>query len=80
MTRKRVAPTSTSPLDFRYAWIGPADAMAHLGVRSLSVLYRLINEWRLPHGRMGRLYRFRRADLDAWMTQHQAALSQTRSA
>lgn len=58
---------------FRYGWIGPQDAMTHLGVRSLSRLYRLIKEWELPFGRCGRCYRFRRADLDQWMERRGAS-------
>lgn len=61
-----IAPASTDQ-EFRYGWIGPSQAMRHLGLRSLSALYRLINEWNLPYGRMGRRYRFRRNDLDAWL-------------
>ncbi len=55
--------------EFRYGWIGPVDAMAHLSIRSRSMLYRAIKEWQLPCSRLGRLYRFRRADLDQWMAQ-----------
>lgn len=66
-----------SSQEFRYGWIGPADAMRHLGISRLNVLYYLIKEWNLPAGRMGRLYRFRRADLDAWLTVNSAALDRT---
>lgn len=51
-----------------YAWIGPSDAIAYLGIGSLSALYRLIREHRLPFGRIGRQYRFRRDHLDQWVT------------
>lgn len=54
--------------EFRYGWIGPNEALRHLGLHSLSALYRLIKEWELPFGRMGNRYRFRRADLDHWIT------------
>jgi excisionase family DNA binding protein len=54
-------------LAWRYGWITPREAMAHLGLGSRSALQRLIEQHRLPYGRMGRNYRFRRADLDAWM-------------
>lgn len=58
---------------FLYGWIGPADAMQHLGIHSRSALYRLINDWHLPFQRIGaRYYRFRRADLDEWMEQQGA--------
>lgn len=77
---KRTRRVSPSPrpeatTEFLYGWIEPAAAMQHLGVHSLSALYRLIDEWRLPYGRLGRRYRFRRADLDQWLTQHTAVLS-----
>jgi len=53
--------------EFLWGWIGPREAMRHLGLGSLSALYRLINEHNLPYGRAGKQYRFRRADLDEWM-------------
>ncbi len=53
--------------EFLYGWVGPREAMAHLGLGSLSALYRLINEQQLPYGRTGRQYRFRRSDLDEWV-------------
>lgn len=49
-----------------YDWIGPAGAIQHLGLPSLQALYRLIRDHRLPFGRVGRQYRFRRDHLDAW--------------
>ncbi len=67
-TRQRAAASlDVDHLEFRYGWIGPREAMRHLGVHSLSALYRLINEHRLPFGRQGGRYRFRRHDLDEWM-------------
>ncbi|MGB7220759.1 MAG: helix-turn-helix domain-containing protein [Vicinamibacterales bacterium] len=57
--------------EFRYGWITPQEALRHLGLGSLSALYRLLREQRLPYGRMGKRYRFRRADLDQWLTEHQ---------
>jgi excisionase family DNA binding protein len=84
MTLKTIHPRAEARTDadetsqqFRYGWIGPAAAMAHLGVSSLSILYRLIKEWELPYGRMGRLYRFRRADLDQWIARRGSALDRT---
>lgn len=56
--------------EFRYGWIGPEDAMRHIGISGNGNLYRLIKEEGLPYGRCGRLYRFRRVDLDAWLVQH----------
>lgn len=50
-----------------YRWITPAEAIAHLGIGSLSALYFLIKEHKLPYGRLGRRYRFRRDHLDQWL-------------
>ena len=58
--------TSNGGLEFLYGWIDAHAAMTHLGLGSLSALYSLIREHRLPFGRIGRHYRFRRADLDEW--------------
>lgn len=60
-------------LAWRYAWIDSAQAIAYLQLGSTCALYRLIREHRLPHGRRGGLYRFRRADLDAWVLGNQLA-------
>jgi excisionase family DNA binding protein len=73
--RQRPTPVEQSPQDFLYKWIEPEDAMAHLSVHSRSALYRLIDNHRLPCSRVGRYYRFRRADLDAWMTNNRPALA-----
>lgn len=52
--------------EFLYGWINTRTAMRHLGVTSINAVYRLIEEQRLPYGRVGRAYRFRRIDLDHW--------------
>lgn len=52
---------------FLYAWIDAHAALAHLGIGSLTALYRLIDDHGLPFGRVGRKYRFRRIDLDEWV-------------
>lgn len=64
---QRRAHVEQSPQEFRYGWIGPRAAIRHLDLGSQSALYRLIKEWELPYGRMGRLYRFRRDHLDEWL-------------
>lgn len=64
--------------EFRYGWIGPRAAMQHLGIGSPSALHRLIVGWQLPYGRLGRLYRFRRADLDQWLLRRSSALREVR--
>lgn len=61
--------------EFRYGWIAAPAAMAHLGIGSRSALYRLIAEHRLPYGRVGRRYRFRRCDLDQWTSVCGVAMS-----
>lgn len=65
---------------FRYGWIKAEEAVAYLDLGSESALYRLIREHRLPCGRAGRRYRFRRVDLDAWMTEHRAVTREMRRA
>lgn len=62
----RALDTANQAREFRYGWIPPHAAMAHLGIHSLSALYRLITEHGLPFGRVGRRYRFRRDHLDQW--------------
>jgi excisionase family DNA binding protein len=51
----------------RPEWLTPAQAIAHLQIGSLSALYRLVREHRLPYGRIGKHYRFRRDHLDRWI-------------
>lgn len=46
------------------------EAIAYLRLPSRAALYRLIRDWRLPHGRRGGLYIFHRGKLDAWVDQH----------
>lgn len=55
-------------LEFRYGWINVRAAMAHIDVHSKTSFYSLIRNHKLPFGRAGRSYRFRRVDLDQWMT------------
>lgn len=43
------------------------EAIAYLKLPSVSALYRLIREYRLPYCRVGRLYRFDRREIDAWL-------------
>lgn len=55
-----------------------AEAIAYLNIGSDSALYRLIREHRLPFLRVGRLYRFDRAEVDAWMHGHESAIAMVR--
>lgn len=56
-----------------------ADAITYLRLGSQSALYRLIREHRMPFLRVGRLYRFDRAELDAWMHGHGSAIEWARA-
>jgi len=64
----------------REPYLTPAEAIVYLKLGSLSALYRLIREHRLPFRRIGRRYRFERADLDAWAQGYDSVLEQTRAA
>lgn len=48
-------------------WLTAHEALAYLKLGSLSALYHLIREQRLPHGRVGRAYRFDKRRLDRWV-------------
>lgn len=62
------------PADSPYLTV--EEAIQYLRLPSRAALYRLIKDWRLPHGRRGGLYIFHRGKLDAWVDQH----NQSRSA
>jgi len=47
-------------------FLGIREVSQHLGV-SNSTLYSLVEEQRIPHYRIGRLIRFKRSEIDAWM-------------
>jgi len=49
-------------------WVGVEDVADHLGVAKDSV-YRWIEERRLPAHRVGRLFRFKLSEVDAWVRQ-----------
>jgi excisionase family DNA binding protein len=53
------------------------EVLAYLKVTPRTI-YRLIRSGELPAMRVGRQWRFRRADLDAWLAR-QAHLGQSRS-
>ena len=42
------------------------DLSIHLGIKP-STLYTMVEEGGIPHYRVGRLIRFKRAEIDAWM-------------
>ena len=66
-------PNATSP------YLTARETLDYLRVGSLSELYRLIREHRMPFCRVGGRYRFDRRELDAWMHGHASALDQLRS-
>lgn len=37
---------------------------------SISTVRRLVSRGQIPHYRLGRMLRFRRGELDAWLAQH----------
>jgi excisionase family DNA binding protein len=49
-------------------WVGVEDVATHLAVAKDSV-YRWIDERRLPAHRVGRLFRFKLSEIDAWVRQ-----------
>lgn len=55
------------------------EAVTYLRLGSLSALYRLIREHRLPSCRIGRLYRFDTRELDAFAHGHNSALEMARA-
>lgn len=55
------------------------EAVAYLRCGSLSALYRLIREHRLPHGRRGRLHLFDKRELDAWIRGFGSAIEMVRA-
>ena len=54
------------------------ETIAYLRIGSQSAFYRLIREHGLPFCRVGRLYRFDRRELEAWMRGFGSALEQLR--
>lgn len=56
-----------------------AALIEYLSLGSESALYRLIREHQLPFLRVGRHYRFDRAEVDAWLHGHSSAIEWARS-
>ncbi len=59
-------------------WVSADDIAAHLGVAKDSV-YRWIEERRLPAHRIGRLWKFKRSEVDAWVRSGGAGQNSTES-
>ena len=47
-------------------WVGVEDVASHLGVNKDSI-YRWIERMGLPAHRVGRLFRFKLSEVDAWV-------------
>jgi excisionase family DNA binding protein len=53
-------------------WVGVEDVAAHLDVNKDSV-YRWIEKTGLPAHRVGRLFRFKLSEVDAWVRANKAS-------
>lgn len=56
------------------AFLTTGEVLAYLQV-NLRTVYRLIREGRLPAIRVGRQWRFRKADIDAWLTRNRTGVA-----
>lgn len=57
----------------RQAFLTTEEVLSYLKVTPRTI-YRLIRVGELPAVRIGRQWRFRRADLDEWLNRHRAAV------
>lgn len=53
-------------------WASIGDVAAHLGVQKVSV-YRWIEHRGLPAAKVGKLWRFKLSEVEAWMRNHDAS-------
>jgi excisionase family DNA binding protein len=60
-------------------YITSKEAVEYLRVKGLPALYRLIREHHLPHGRLGRVLRFDKRELDAFIRGFGSALELVRA-
>jgi excisionase family DNA binding protein len=60
-------------------YLTPREALDYLRIGSLSELYRLIREHRMPFCRVGGRYRFDIRELDAWTHGHASTLDRLRA-
>lgn len=70
---------ATTPRVIESPYLTSDEAVVYLRLRTLSALYWLIKEHKLPHGRRGSLYLFDTRDLDAWVHGHDSALALVRA-
>ena len=79
MAKRATRAKPTPAPEVQSPYLTAREAIVYLRLGSQSALYRLINEWRLPHGRRGRLLLFDRRDLDAWVRGFGSALEMQRA-
>lgn len=49
-----------------FEWLTPKDVQAELGIGP-NTFYRLVNSGQLPAYRIGKLWRVKRSELEAWI-------------
>lgn len=59
-------------------WFSITEICKHLGV-SNDTVYKWIEKHNMPSHRMGRLWKFKKAEVDAWVTAGGAAESSTQT-
>lgn len=60
-------------VDMAERWLSITDICKHLGV-SKDTVYKWINKHEMPAHRMGRLWKFKKEQVDAWIEAGGAAL------
>lgn len=63
---------SASAPDMNDRWLSVDEIAAHLGIKRDTV-YKWIDHKQMPAHKVGRLWKFRRDEVDAWIRQGQAA-------
>lgn len=58
--------TGENPLGVSQEFFGIQGLSVYVGIKT-STLYVMVEERSIPHYRVGRLIRFRRSEIDAWM-------------
>lgn len=79
MSQQRGAHAGDERRPVESPYLTSAEALVYLRLRSLSNLYRLMREYRLPYGRCGRTLRFDMRELDAWVKGHGSAIEMVRA-
>lgn len=68
------AGTQEPPRAIDSPYLTADEAVVYLRLGSLSALYRMIRDRRLPYGRVGRAYRFNKRHLDLWVERRGVAV------